>query len=113
VAAALATAAAAAQQHDRGVRQTPRGQGLAAAAAAASSLAGVSSSLSIITSSLHAVGAHAAARPAGQEGVEVVRQQLRLLRILYLQLKHLNARMETALQAKKEKVTTYAQPGFL
>jgi hypothetical protein len=33
-----------------------------------------------------------------------VRQQLRLLRMQHLQLRHLNARMESALQAKKEKV---------
>jgi hypothetical protein len=91
VAAALA---AAAQQHDRGVRPTPRG---------VSAAGGAASSLAASVSSLHSVGGHAA-RQAGQEGAEGVRQQLRLLRMQHLQLRHLNAKMETALQAKKEKV---------
>jgi hypothetical protein len=63
------------------------------------SAGGASSSVTASVSSLHA-----AAKPAAQEGAEGVRQQLRLLRMQHLQLRHLNARMETALQAKKEKV---------
>ncbi|KAF6260504.1 hypothetical protein COO60DRAFT_1459673 [Scenedesmus sp. NREL 46B-D3] len=49
---------------------------------------------------------HAAARQAGQEGAEGVRQQLRLLRMQHLQLRHLNSKMETALEAKNEKANT-------
>lgn len=46
----------------------------------------------------------AAAKRSDAERAEEVRQQLRLYRMQHLQLRHLNARMETAAKAKKEKV---------
>lgn len=49
-----------------------------------------------------------AAKKAGAEKAEEVRHQLRLLRMQHLQLRHLNARMEAALQSKKEKMEASA-----
>lgn len=101
-AAVAAALVAAAQQHDRGVRPTPRGQG---SAGTATSSAGASASLSASVSS--SVAGAAAAKQTGQEGTEGVRQQMQLQCLQRMQLRHLIARMEAALHAKKDKVTTH------
>jgi hypothetical protein len=87
------------QQHGR----TPRGP--APAPTAACRLPTPRS----LTSSMAAAaagpaGAAPAAKKAEADKAEDVRQELRLLRMQQLQLRHLNARMEAALQAKREKV---------
>ncbi|KAF6260463.1 hypothetical protein COO60DRAFT_892528 [Scenedesmus sp. NREL 46B-D3] len=98
--------AAAAQQHDSGARLTARGHRVVVAGAPAAAGAAADSSLTASLCSVHSTAGHAAARQAGQEGAEGVRQQLRLLRMQHLQLRHLNSKMETALEAKNEKANT-------
>lgn len=65
-----------------------------------------------LSSSLAAAGPTASTGAAGKKAeadkAEEVRQQLRLLRMQQLQLRHLNARMEAAQKARKEKVCTRA-----
>lgn len=100
---------AAQQRQAAGMRtqQTPRGLGSTATACAA-----LGTPRSMANSIVSAAGpgtapaaaAAATAKKNDHERAEEVRQQLRLLRMQNLQLRHLKARVEAAVQAKKAQV---------